>query len=215
MLGYTRDEFIGLHASDIVTPTEVQHIGLALNEIKAKADHHREWQFRRKDGSIFPAEVIATMMPDGNLLAMIRDITERKRTEEARWVSEARYRALFEYAPIGILIGNPENVYLDANVSMCRMLGYAHDELVGFASDPMSHRRKFSTLKPLWARSRPKKLDHNREWRFRRKDGSILETEAMATLMPDGNFMAMIRDIADRNAYAGRVAATRCFRLAV
>ncbi len=82
MLGYTHDELIGLHASNIVTEEEIQHIGPALNAIKAEANYHREWQFRRKDGSIFPAEVIATKMPDGNLLAMIHDITERKKIEK-------------------------------------------------------------------------------------------------------------------------------------
>ena len=55
-----------------------------MSAIKAKADYHREWQFRRKDGSVFAAEVIATTMPDGNLLAMIRDITERKQNEERK-----------------------------------------------------------------------------------------------------------------------------------
>jgi light-regulated signal transduction histidine kinase (bacteriophytochrome) len=53
-----------------------------LSAIKAKANYHREWQFRRKDGSVFAAEVIATAMPDGNLLGMIRDITERRKAEE-------------------------------------------------------------------------------------------------------------------------------------
>jgi PAS domain S-box-containing protein len=78
MLGYTRDEFIGLNATDIVAPAEIPHIGQALDVIKTNADYQREWQFRRKDGSVFAVDTIATAMPDGNLLAMIRDITERK-----------------------------------------------------------------------------------------------------------------------------------------
>jgi PAS domain S-box-containing protein len=82
MLGYTRDELIGLNAIDIVVRSEVPHIASALNVIKAKSDYHREWKFRRKDGSVFEAEVIATMMPDGNLLGMLRDITDRKRSEQ-------------------------------------------------------------------------------------------------------------------------------------
>jgi PAS domain S-box-containing protein len=82
MLGYTREEFIGLHASDIVAPAELPHIGSALSVLNEKIDYQREWQFRRKDGSVFSAEVIATQMPDGNLMAMIRDITERKQAEE-------------------------------------------------------------------------------------------------------------------------------------
>jgi PAS domain S-box-containing protein len=82
MLGYTRDEFIGLNATDIVAPVEIPYIEQALDVIKNKSDYKREWQFRRKDGSVFAVDTIATAMPDGNLLAVIRDITERKTAEE-------------------------------------------------------------------------------------------------------------------------------------
>jgi signal transduction histidine kinase len=82
MLGYSREELIGLHASNIVIETEIPHIASALSVLNAKSDHHREWQFLRKDGSFFMAEVIATMMPDGNLMGMVRDVTERKLAEE-------------------------------------------------------------------------------------------------------------------------------------
>ena len=82
MLGYSRDEMIGLHATDIIANADVQLIDAALNEIESHADYHREWQFRRKDGSVFPAEVIVTTMPDGNLMGMIRDITQQRQDEE-------------------------------------------------------------------------------------------------------------------------------------
>ena len=75
MLGYSRDELIGMHATDIILPSEAQPIQPAIDAIKANSDDQREWQLRRKDGSVFTAEIIATTMPDGNLLGVIRDIT--------------------------------------------------------------------------------------------------------------------------------------------
>jgi PAS domain S-box-containing protein len=96
MLGYTREELVGLHASDIVVQSEVPHIGEALSVIESRADYQREWQFRRKDGSIFAAEVIATMMPDGNLLGMVRDITERKRADATLREAEKEKQLAFE-----------------------------------------------------------------------------------------------------------------------
>ncbi len=119
MLGYTRGELIGLHASDIVAPTEIEHIGTALGVLKGKSDYQREWLFRRKDGSTFPADVIATMMPDGNLLAVIRDITERRRTEQAIHESEEHFRFLND-------LGEATRTLADSNrimAVMARMLG--------------------------------------------------------------------------------------------
>jgi PAS domain S-box-containing protein len=81
MLGYSRDELIGKHASDIVAPAEIGHIGPALDAIKSSSHYQREWTFKRKNGSTFDAEVIAATMPDGNLLAMVRDITGHKARE--------------------------------------------------------------------------------------------------------------------------------------
>jgi PAS domain S-box-containing protein len=81
MLGYASDEMKGLHASDIVTLAEAAHIQPALTVINANDEYHREWQFRRKDGSTFAAEVVATKLPNGHLLAMVRNITARKHAE--------------------------------------------------------------------------------------------------------------------------------------
>ncbi|NNM70780.1 MAG: EAL domain-containing protein [Gallionella sp.] len=81
LLGYTRDELIGLCAKDIVAQSEVQYIQPALQAIKSQSDYHREWRLRRKDGSVFAADVSLTTMPDGKLLAMVQDITQRKVAE--------------------------------------------------------------------------------------------------------------------------------------
>ena len=82
-LGYTRDELIGLHAQDIVVPEELADLEAALAAIRLAAPYDQEWHFRRQDGSVFPAEMIATLMPDGTLLGMIREITERRNAEQA------------------------------------------------------------------------------------------------------------------------------------
>ena len=81
MLGYTREELVGMHATDIVAPSEFRQIEVALDAIKATARYQREWKFRCKDGSIFDADVIATTLPDDNILAMIRDVSAQKAHE--------------------------------------------------------------------------------------------------------------------------------------
>ena len=82
MLGYSRDELIGMKSEDILAPKEFSRVDSALTEINQGVEHRHEWQFRRKDGSVFDADVLATVMADGRILAVVRDATERKRMEE-------------------------------------------------------------------------------------------------------------------------------------
>ncbi|TLY50898.1 MAG: PAS domain S-box protein [Gammaproteobacteria bacterium] len=93
MLGYSRDELIGLNASHIVDASEMTHVEPAINTIRAGVDYSREWLFRRKDGSRFTAEVVGTLTPDGNLMGIVRDITERK-DHERKIIRLNRIRAV-------------------------------------------------------------------------------------------------------------------------
>ena len=97
---------------------------------------HFETLRQTKDGRLITVSVTASPIKDASgkpigVSKVARDITERKQAEQARLALEERYRALFEYAPDGILIADPESRYLDANPSVCRMLGYSREELVG------------------------------------------------------------------------------------
>jgi PAS domain S-box-containing protein len=125
------------------------------------------------------------------------DVEELKQMEESLRKSEARYRRLFEYAPDGIVIANPEGYYIDANASMCRMLGYTRDKLIGLHSADIVSHTEIEQIEPA-LRALKTTSDYHREWQLRRKDGSIFTAEVIGTAMPDGNIMAMTRDITER-----------------
>ena len=127
----------------------------------------------------------------------INDITLRRKAEEARRMSDARYRSLFECAPDGIVIADPAGRYIDANTSICRMLGYTREDLLGKSASDIVDGTEIVNIDPALSAIKSKS-DYHREWQFRRKDGSVFPTDVIGTMMPDGNIMGMIRDITER-----------------
>ncbi|MBK6850202.1 MAG: PAS domain S-box protein [Burkholderiales bacterium] len=138
------------------------------------------------------------------LLGAFQDITERRQADEARRTSEARYRTLFEYAPDGIVIADPAGVYVDANTSLCHMLGYSRDDLIGLRASDIVAEPDLVHIGPALRRIKADS-DYHREWRFRRKDSSVFAAEVRATKMPDGNLIAMIHDVTERKRIEARL----------
>jgi PAS domain S-box-containing protein len=114
MLGYPREELIGMTSADILAPKEAARVDAALAEINQGVEHRHEWQFRRKDGSKFDADVLATVMTDGRILALIRDASERRRMED-------QLRQSQKMEAVGRLAGG---VAHDFNNSLGVILGY-------------------------------------------------------------------------------------------
>lgn len=64
---------------------------------------------------------------------------ELRRELEAHTEAEARFRLVFEEAPIGIALVAPDGSWLRANDALCRMLGRTHEELVGSGFQELTH----------------------------------------------------------------------------
>ncbi len=83
MLGYRRDELLRLHASELVADVERHRVGDEVARVMAGQPHLAEWEFRCKDGRRFPAEVSARALDQRRFLAVVRDITARRASEDA------------------------------------------------------------------------------------------------------------------------------------
>lgn len=153
-LGYSRDELLQMHASDLDHEFRIRGDEKAFwreappdKSIIFEAVHHR------KDGSTFPVEVHLSAIHTGDqvyLLGISRNLTARKQAEESlRKVhseletlvekrtaqlarSENLYRALFNNAGAGIVLTDPYNEFrfLEVNDVFLKRTGYSREELL-------------------------------------------------------------------------------------
>jgi PAS domain S-box-containing protein len=195
MLGYSRDELIRLNAFDIVAVSDVPVIATTLEAINAGDPHHREWMLRRKDGTQFPAEVIGTSMPDGNVLGMIRDITDRKR-------AEARFRRLFDSNVQGVLFWRADGQVMDANDAYLATVGYTRDDVLsGRVNHNVMTPSEYSQLDAA-ARSEIEVRGYSTpyEKEYLRKDGSRVPVLVGAASFDDNpsEGMCFVLDLTER-----------------
>jgi PAS domain S-box-containing protein len=108
MLGYTRNELLGKHLVDLVASDNLTVQPLRLDELKAGKSLISKRILKRKDGTLIPVEISARMLPDGHLLGMLRDITERKQAEEAIYRFNQRLTFLHEIDKDIIAARSPE-----------------------------------------------------------------------------------------------------------
>lgn len=81
----------------------------------------------RKTGEEFPLELTLSSWKEKDryfFSGIIRDISQRKKDEEALRQSEERYRAIFNQAVEGIYQATPEGTFLNANAALSHLLGY-------------------------------------------------------------------------------------------
>jgi PAS domain S-box-containing protein len=103
-LGYSRAEYLAMTISDIYAPDYAMHVPERMSEIMKNGSAVFESCLMRRDGSVMPVEVSARLFKcDGQpmVLSIVRDITKRKRAEEALRKSEARLAKSQKIAHLG------------------------------------------------------------------------------------------------------------------
>jgi PAS domain S-box-containing protein len=216
IFGYTAEEMVGTSITRIIPIDRLREEVEILGRIRAgQSVHHFETIRQAKDGRQINVSVTASPIRDaaGHILGaskFARDITARIRGEEARKAAEAERVAFFEHAPDGILIVDTQGRYLEANPSICRMLGYKRSELVGMNATDIADPSEIAQIAPAMEAILARQ-DYHRRWRFRRRDRSILVADVTATLLPDGNLMALFRDITESRRAEEKIAEQAAF----
>ncbi len=139
IFGYKKEEAIGKSIKLILPEKYYKAYNKGFSRFRKtgkgpKIEKTLELTGRTKDRTEFPIELSLAsfkIKDKWNAIGIIRDITERKKTEEALRASEARFKELWNNAPVAYHTLNTEGIITSVNQTEARMLGYAPEEMVG------------------------------------------------------------------------------------
>jgi len=211
IFGYTKEEAIGKHITQLILPEDMKEYveDILKNLVSEKGGVHSINDNVTKDGRRIICDWYNTALKDvdGNPIGMaslVNDITERIHTEKALKKSEEKYRTILD---------SIEEAYYEAdlagnltffNRSLCRILGYSKDELLGMNNrqflDAKNYKIVFKAFNLVYKTKNPYKAY---DWEFVRKDGSncFVETSISIRVNSKGRtigFQGVIRDISEQ-----------------
>ena len=220
IFGWTAQEVIG-QPNPIVPPDrQNEYTSWSSHILQGTALANVETVRQRKDGTLIDVSLSSAPVYDaaGNVtgrMAIVADITERKRTEAALRESEAKYHKIFNNEIDAICIFDVETrQILDVNNAYLKLYGYTRDEALTLTTDDISTDVEQTNAAIQLAQAAGDLVIPERQ--HRRKDGTMIQVELSAgayTWNGRNVMFAIARDITARTqAEAQREAALMALR---
>jgi PAS domain S-box-containing protein len=163
---------------------------------------------RRKDGTEIPVDIMLSPLQiagDQLVLAVVRDVSQKRLAEQALRRSELQFRSLFEFSPDAIVVTNREGNITEVNAQVEKFFGYPRSKLIGqtieiliperFRSTHPKHRANYA------AHSRVRTMSAGFDLYGRRSDGSEFPVDIMLGPVegPEGQVvLSVIRDLSEK-----------------
>jgi PAS domain S-box-containing protein len=213
-LGYSGEEMVGRSAYDITHPDDR---GETVRQAQEMRDGRQdlvdmEKRYVRKDGSVVWGHATVVRVPQASgggalRFAIIQDITNRKRAEEALRESEQRYRTLFAGTRDAVFMADREGRLVEANPAALALFGYSPEELghLRMGDLHMGASSAYSFLRTVAREGEVQDF----ELGMRRRDGTPMDCLVTAGARRDAagrvvRYQGIIRDVtAQRQAERG------------
>ena len=136
MTGYSVQQLLSMNIKELIAPEDLPAVLKRLDARSRGINELSATQFKlvRKDGTRLPIEVHTSLLCEGNkpvgVQGVARDVTERKRMEEALRNSEARFREMANLLPQIVFEIDPKGNYTFVNRSGIASAGYTEEEIL-------------------------------------------------------------------------------------
>ena len=204
---FERNELIGKNVSFLLPDSSINKLSDIQKNLNENSFAVFESLHRKKNGMEFHVEVSARKVDIEGVTyyqSIMRDITERKNSEETLRESEEKFRKVFEGSPFGMVMTGKDMGILRANDTFCSMLGRTESELHGMTFRDFTHPDHIKgddfALLRLVALEIPV---YHTEKRYFKKDGSIIWGSTTVSIIRNKRgevqfFLAMVEDITSR-----------------
>lgn len=197
MTGYSRNELAGLNIFSllVIGPGEPP---IRLAELLDQQSILQERKVRRKDGSVFHAELNSKLLTGDRILVIGRDISSRKKMELELQESEFRYRTLFEEGADGVCFYDIAiDRYVEVNKRMIELFGYSREEFLEMSVTGIAFQEEIERNPPRFLGLTMGNTVINERY-FRRKDGKGIWIETTTRCMGGSRYVSFMRDITER-----------------
>jgi PAS domain S-box-containing protein len=181
MIGYTREELLGMSIPDIEAAETPEETVQRIKKIMEQGSDRFETRHKRKDGNIIDVEVSVNYLDvgEGQMFVFVRDITERRKAEEALKLQKAYFQQLFDNSPDAIVMVDNTDRVVQANKGFETLFGYRAEEAKGqFINEliiPEDRIEEASVLSRVALNGKAVRKETVRK----RKDGSLVDVSAV------------------------------------
>jgi len=209
ILGYSPEELQESSGFEQIHPDDRERVKNAAKEARQSGTGTiLEYRFRHKNGDWMVLESVASVIRNKNgepekLVVVNRDITERKKAQEALSRSEASFRSLVEGAPHGIYRATMTGKFLEVNPALQKMLGYESAEELfkaDLATQVFRHATDCQRMNELLAESKVMK-DVEMEWKRANEEPIVVRCSGHHVDVKDGGpgyFEVFAEDVTEK-----------------
>lgn len=206
----TREEMLGLNAAEVTYPDDNPESSKIFAQVATglRDSYETDRRYTRKNGEVFWAHVTMSSVRglDGKplyLVGMVLDIDEQKRMQERIRESEARFRAMFDSAAIGIGMLDLNRHVIRGNLQARGLLGYTDEELKNLDVIANTHPDDRSIDGTLFAELISGQRDsYQVEKRYRHKENHWVWARSTLSTVKDADghplyILALVEDISE------------------